>query len=156
MADIEAASRVSMRHMLIRHIFGAVVFLFLIYSLRKLNENYNTFLAMLRKVFLTLRQQGVNIAVSSAIVASKISISSRHAQMHSDLGDEIFTGTRESLLALSKASNNAKALLESTCSNLGKAKKNIRELNQVNSDIDELSARDPAMPEPTTANFLSR
>ena len=177
-AGIEEASRVSMRHMLILHIFGAVVFLFLIYFLRhlivrpvrmlfeifedlgwakgdlsvvvkavshdefrQLTENYNTFLAMLRKVFLTLRQQSVNIAVNSAIVASKVSISSRHAQMQSDLSNEIFTGTRESLLALNEASNNASALLKSTCNNLGKAKDNIKELNQVNSDIDDMSTK---------------
>ena len=177
-AAIEEASRISMRHMLILHIFGAVVFLFLIYFLRhlivrpvrmlfeifedlgwakgdlsvvveavshdefrQLTENYNTFLAMLRKVFLSLRQQGVNIAVNSAIVASKVSISSRHAQMQSDLSDEIFTGTRESLRALNEASSNASALLKSTCDNLGRAKDNIRELNQVNSDIDDMSTK---------------
>lgn len=177
-ADIEAASSVSMKHMLILHIFGAVVFLFLIYFLRhlivrpvrklfeifddlgwakgdlsvvveavshdefrQLTDNYNTFLAMLRKVFLTLRQQGVNIAVNSAIVASKVSISSRHAQMQSNLSDEIFTGTRESMLALNEASNNASALLKSTCNNLERAKDNIKELNQVNSDIDDMSVK---------------
>jgi methyl-accepting chemotaxis protein len=177
-AGIEEASRVSMRHMLILHIFGALVFFCLIYFLRhlivrpvrmlfeifedmgwakgdlsvvvkavshdefrQLTENYNTFLAMLRKVFLTLRQQGVNIAVNSAIVASKVSISARHAQMQSDLSDEIFTGTRESLLSLNEAANNASALFESTCNNLGMAKDNIRELNQVNSDIDDMSTK---------------
>lgn len=177
-ADIAEASRVSMRQMLTLHIFGALVFLFLIYFLRhlivrpvrmlfeifedlgwakgdlsvvveavshdefrQLTENYNAFLAMLRKVFLTLRQQSVNIAVNSAIVASKVSISSRHAQMQRDLGEEIFTGTRESMLALNEASDNVNALLHSTGNNLTKAKENIRELDRVNSDIIDMSAK---------------
>lgn len=177
-AGIEEVSRVSMRHMLILHTFGALVFFCLIYFLRhlivrpvrmlfeifadlgwakgdlsvvveavshdefrQLTENYNSFLAMLRKVFLALRQQGVNIAVNSAIVASKVTISSRHAQLQRDLSDEIFTGTRESLLALNEAADNAGALLKSTGNNLAKAKDNIRELDQVNSDIADMSSK---------------
>jgi methyl-accepting chemotaxis protein len=54
---------------------------------RQLTENYNTFLAMLRNVFLTLRQQSVNIAVNSAIVANKVSVSARHAEQHNNLSD---------------------------------------------------------------------
>lgn len=108
---------------------------------RQLTENYNTFLGMLRRVFLTLRQQGVNIAVNSAIVASKVSISSRHADQQKILGDEIFSGTRESLLSLNEAAGSAGSLLESTATNLEKARLNIKELNQVNADIDEMNTK---------------
>ena len=113
-ASIEEASRASIRQMLLLHIFGALVFLCLIYFLRhlivrpvrmlfeifadlgwakgdlsvvveavshdefrQLTENYNSFLAMLRKVFLTLRQQGVNIAVNSAIAADSVAAARR-------------------------------------------------------------------------------
>jgi methyl-accepting chemotaxis protein len=177
-AGVEQASKTSMRHMIILHVFGGVVFFCLIYFLRhlivrpvrvlfeifedmgwakgdlsqevkavshdefrQLTENYNTFLAMLRKVFLTLRQQGVNIAVNSALVASKVSVSSRHAQHQRELSDEIFTGTRDSLLSLNEAAANAVSLLDTTSNNLEKAKSNIKDLNQVNSDIDEMSVK---------------
>lgn len=106
---------------------------------RQLTENYNMFLDMLRKVFLTLRQQGVNIAVNSAIVANKVSRASRHAEQQNLLSEEIFTGTRESLHSLNDATSNVSAIYDSTCSNLKKARLNISELNQVNTDISQMS-----------------
>jgi methyl-accepting chemotaxis protein len=108
---------------------------------RLLTENYNTFLAMLRKVFLTLRRQGVNIAVNSAIVENKVSLSARHAHHQNTLSHEIFNGTRESLTSLNEATNNMGAIHNSTRTNLEKARLNIHELNQVNTDISAMSAK---------------
>ncbi len=108
---------------------------------RQLTENYNTFLAMLRNVFLTLRQQGVNIAVNSAIVASKVSISAKHAEQQNNLSDEIFTNTRDSLQALNDASNNVSNIFQSTTNNLVTAKGNINELIQTRDDVNEMSEK---------------
>ena len=108
---------------------------------RQLTENYNTFLAMLRNVFLTLRQQGVNIAVNSAIVASKVSISAKHAEQQNNLSDEIFTNTRDSLHALNDASNNVSNIFQSTTNNLVTAKGNIDELIQTRDDVNEMSEK---------------
>ncbi len=177
-AQIDAASRSSLRKMAMLHIFGAAVFFILIYFLRhlivrpvrvlfeifsdlgwakgdlsvdvpaishdefrKLTENYNAFLAMLRSVFLTLRQQGVNIAVNSAIVASKVSLSAKHAAEQNRLSDEIFARTRESLRALNAATDNVSDIFRSTTSNLATARGNINELIQVRDDINLTSEK---------------
>jgi methyl-accepting chemotaxis protein len=108
---------------------------------RQLTENYNTFLAMLRNVFLTLRQQGVNIAVNSAIVASKVSISAKHAEQQNVLSDEIFTNTRDSLQALNDADNNACNIFQTTTNNLLTAKENISELIQTRDDVNDMSEK---------------
>ncbi len=108
---------------------------------RKLTENYNAFLAMLRSVFLSLRQQGVNIAVNSAIVASKVSQSARHAADQNALSDEIFARTQESLQSLNAAASNVGSIFESTTSNLATAKGNINELIQVRDDVNIMSEK---------------
>ncbi len=108
---------------------------------RKLTENYNAFLAMLRSVFLSLRQQGVNIAVNSAIVASKVSLSARYAADQNSLSDEIFSRTRESLQSLNAASSNVGNIFESTTNNLVTAKGNINELIQVRDDVNVMSEK---------------
>ncbi|PLY00838.1 MAG: hypothetical protein C0623_06495 [Desulfuromonas sp.] len=106
---------------------------------RKLTDNYNAFLAMLRSVFLSLRQQGVNIAVNSAIVANKVSQSANHAERQNKLSEEIFARTRESLQALNTASGNVSHIFDSTTSNLVTAKGNISELVQVRDDVNIMS-----------------
>jgi methyl-accepting chemotaxis protein len=108
---------------------------------RQLTENYNAFLAMLRSVFLSLRQQGVNIAVNSAIVASKVSLSAKHAEEQNRISDEIFTRTHESLQALNAATSNVNNIFQSTTSNLANAKGNINELNQVRDDVNVMSEK---------------
>ena len=108
---------------------------------RQLTENYNTFLAMLRGIFLSLRQQGVNIAVNSAIVANKVSVSARHAEQQNRLSDEIFTSTRDSLQALNMASNNVNHIFEATTHNLVTAKGNINELIQTRDDVIDMSGK---------------
>jgi methyl-accepting chemotaxis protein len=106
---------------------------------RKLTDNYNAFLAMLRSVFLSLRQQGVNIAVNSAIVSSKVSISARHAEEQNNLSDEIFSRTRESLQSLNAAADNVGNIFDSTTNNLETARSNINELTQVRNDVNIMS-----------------
>lgn len=108
---------------------------------RQLTENYNTFLAMLRNVFLSLRQQGVNIAVNSAIVANKVSISAKHAERQNNLSDEIFTNTRDSLQALNDAASNVNNIFHSTTNNLVTAKGNINELIQTRDDVNDMSEK---------------
>lgn len=108
---------------------------------RQLTENYNTFLAMLRNVFLSLRQQGMNIAVNSAIVANKVSISAKHAARQNSLSDEIFTNTRDSLQALNDAASNVGHIFQSTTNNLVSARGNIRELVQTRDDVKDMSEK---------------
>ena len=108
---------------------------------RQLTENYNTFLAMLRNVFLSLRQQGVNIAVNSAIVANKVSISAMHTEQQNNLSGEIFTNTRDSLHALNDAASNVNHLFQTTANNLVTAKGNINELIQTRDDVNDMSEK---------------
>lgn len=108
---------------------------------RQLTENYNAFLAMLRNVFLSLRQQGVNIAVNSAVVANKVSVSARHATEQNDLSGEIFNNTRDSLLSLNAATDNINNIFQSTTNNLVTAKGNINELIQVRDDVNDMSEK---------------
>lgn len=108
---------------------------------RQLTENYNAFLAMLRSVFLSLRQQGVNIAVNSAIVASKVSLSAKRAEEQNKISDEIFTQTHESLQSLNAATSNVNNIFQSTTSNLASAKGNINELNRVRDDVNVMSGK---------------
>ena len=108
---------------------------------RQLTENYNAFLAMLRSVFLSLRQQGVNIAVNSAIVASKVSLSARHAKEQNRISDEIFLHTSESLQSLNAAAGNVDTIFASTTRNLDTARDNISELMQVRDEVNVMSRK---------------
>jgi len=108
---------------------------------RQLTENYNAFLAMLRSVFLSLRQQGVNIAVNSAIVASKVSLSARHAEEQNRISDEIFLHTSESLQSLNAATGNIDTIFASTTRNLDTARENINELMQVRDEVNVMSRK---------------
>ena len=108
---------------------------------RKLTENYNAFLKMLRSVFLSLRQLAVNIAVNSAIVSSKVSLSSKRVEEQNRLSEDIFSRTRESLQSLNSATGNINTIFESTSNNLQTAKENISELIRVRDDVNVMSEK---------------
>jgi methyl-accepting chemotaxis protein len=102
---------------------------------RQLSENYNTFLAMLRDIFLRLRRMGLNIAVQTAALATKIARSSASARRQEELAGEILNTSRESMQALEEVAVNSADIHASTARNLETARASFAELEEVRSQV---------------------
>ncbi len=107
---------------------------------RQLSENYNTFLARLRSIFVHMRQMGMNIAVNSATLANRVGLSAANARNQEQLADAIFSHSRESLQSLGSMSNHAKEIFTSTSRNLEGAKASYQELEDVRAQVGEMSS----------------
>jgi len=106
---------------------------------QQLSENYNTFLARLRRVFVHMRQMGMNIAVNSANLAVHIRMAEDHAQNQEKLAESIFKHSRESLHSLGSMADHAQKIFTSTSKNLDGAKASYAELEEVRAQVDEMS-----------------
>jgi len=107
---------------------------------RQLSENYNSFLARLRGIFVHMRQMGMNIAVNSATLANRVGLSADNARNQEQLAEAIFTHSRESLQSLGAMSDHAREIFASTTRNLEGAKASFKELEDVQAQVSKMSS----------------
>lgn len=102
---------------------------------RVLSENYNNFLERLCRIFVHLRQMGMNIAVNSATVSSRVSMSASNARRQEELAESIFNSSSESLQSLRDMAEHARGIFSTTTSNLEGAKTSYAELEDVREQV---------------------
>lgn len=107
---------------------------------RTLSDNYNNFLERLCAIFVHLRQMGLNIAVNSATVSNRVSLSARNARNQEVLAESIFNSSRESLQSLREMSERARGIFSTTTSNLAGAKTSYAELEEVRKQVTTMTA----------------
>jgi len=102
---------------------------------RTLSENYNHFLERLCGIFGHLRHMALNIAVSSATVSNRVSLSARNARHQEELAESIFNASRESFQSLRDMSDHARGIFSTTTSNLAGARTSYAELEEVRQQV---------------------
>lgn len=107
----------------------------------ELASNYNLFLDRLRKTVGTIRQMGVNIAVSSAKVVNRVGSSSGMAAGQEDLAEEVFLSSSETTRSIAAISENSGTMAESTAQSLDTARNSFASLEALNSDIGKMQGR---------------
>lgn len=100
-----------------------------------LSQNFNNFLGRLCRIFVDLRQMGLSVAVNSATVSNRISLSALSVKRQEQLAMGIYKGSSESVRSLLDMAEHAQSIFSSTTSNLGGAQSSYRELEDVREKV---------------------
>lgn len=107
-------------------------------EIRDLASGYNRFMATLREIIDSVRQQGVQIAVRSAAVSKQVQETTVISDQQGELADAIFSSSAESSAATSEIADNAQTIQASTSAQLEQARTSLSRLQQANSHITDV------------------
>lgn len=110
-------------------------------ELADLAENYNQFIARLRKMILMIRRMGMGIAVSSAKVVNSVTDSAGKASGQGELANLVFTSSDEATRSINAISENTQTISSSTSSSLESARDSYRSLQELRTDISAMQQR---------------
>ncbi len=110
-------------------------------ELAELAENYNQFIARLRKVILTIRRMGMGIAVSSAKVVNSVADSAGKASGQGELANLVFSSSDEATRSINAISENTQTISSSTSTSLENARKSYGSLQELRTDISRMQQR---------------